>query len=97
MDKRTLTEVLSEKLSLEKEGVARLLDSFRDVVASCGRELDSVSIPAFGTFESKKRLERIAMHPATGKRILIPPKIVLTFKPSAILKQKVNKGIGDER
>lgn len=91
MDKRTLTDILSKRLNIDKEQTGILLDSFRDVLSDCGRKLDTVSLPGFGTFESKKRMERIALHPATGKRLLIPPKIVLSFKASAILKQKVNK------
>ncbi|MDE5673785.1 MAG: HU family DNA-binding protein, partial [Muribaculaceae bacterium] len=51
-------------------------------------DLDSISVPSFGTFEPRKRLERVALHPASGKRLLVPPKIVLTFKPSVLLKQK---------
>lgn len=42
---------------------------------------DSVSISAFGSFEVKKRLERIVVNPATGARMLVPPKLVLNFRP----------------
>lgn len=90
MDRRTLTEILSRKLGMEKEETGALIDSLRNMIAVGARDMDSVSLPGFGTFEPKKRLERITTHPASGKRILIPPKIVMTFKPSAVLKQKVN-------
>ena len=42
----------------------------------------------FGTFEVKKKLERISINPATQQRMLIPPKLVLTYKPSVTLKEK---------
>lgn len=51
--------------------------------------MDIVTLPGFGNFEAKKRLERVMVMPGTGKRMLLPPKMVLTFKPSAILKQKM--------
>ncbi|MDE6022488.1 MAG: HU family DNA-binding protein, partial [Muribaculaceae bacterium] len=50
---------------------------------------DTVTFPGFGSFEPKKRDERIAIHPSNGKRMLIPPKITLAFRPSTLLKQKV--------
>lgn len=56
---------------------------------------DSVVIPAFGSFEPKKRLERIIVNPTTGQRMLVPPKVVLTFKAAAAVKDTVKKG-GDE-
>ena len=53
------------------------------------KEGDMVSMPGFGTFEPKKRMEREAVHPSSGKRILIPPKLTMVFKPSTLLKQKI--------
>lgn len=53
--------------------------------------MDSVSIQGFGTFEPRKKLERITVNPATGKRMLIPPRIVLTFKPGAVLKNRIKE------
>ncbi len=50
---------------------------------------NTVAIQGFGTFEVRKKLERISINPATQQRMLIPPKLVLTYKPSAILKRKV--------
>ncbi len=51
---------------------------------------DVVAISSFGTFEVKKKMERISVNPTTGKRYLIPPKLVLGFKQSNVLKEKFN-------
>ena len=51
---------------------------------------DFIVIPEFGTFEVKKKLERVVVNPVTKQKMLIPPKIVVTFKPSGSLKQKIN-------
>jgi DNA-binding protein HU-beta/integration host factor subunit alpha len=56
---------------------------------------DSVQIPNFGTFEVKKKLERVMVSPTTGQRMLVPPKMVLGFKPTSSWKDKVKNG-GDE-
>jgi DNA-binding protein HU-beta len=51
---------------------------------------DFIVIPEFGTFEVKKKLERVVVNPVTKQKMLIPPKMVVTFKPSGSLKQKIN-------
>ena len=51
---------------------------------------DTISVSSFGTFEVKKKMERISVNPTTGKRYLIPPKLVLGFKQSNVLKDKFN-------
>ena len=60
-------------------------------------ETDIISIPSFGTFEVKKRLERIVVNPATKKRMLVPPKLVLGFKPVQSIKEQLkNASFEDE-
>ena len=54
-------------------------------------EGNSVLIPNFGTFEVKKRLERIIVNPGTQQRMLVPPKLVLNFRPKDSVKDKLNK------
>ena len=49
-------------------------------------------LPNFGSFEVKKRLERIMVNPSTGQRMLVPPKLVLNFKPVASIKEKLKSG-----
>ena len=89
MDNKTLAEILAKRLNRKPEDIEKLLEAFIATVKNRCGELDSVAIPGFGTFEAKKRLERVSINPATGKRMLIPPKVTLSFKPSALLKNKL--------
>ena len=51
----------------------------------------------FGTFEVKKRMERVVVNPGTQQRMLVPPKLVLNFKPIASIKENLkNGGLQDE-
>jgi len=50
---------------------------------------DSITIPDFGTFEVKKKLERVVVHPLTKQKMLVPPKMTVNFKSSPSLKSKV--------
>lgn len=92
MDTKTLIDRVAAQLEIPKEKAAEMLDAMTDIVGERCADLDSVAIPGFGSFEPKKKNERITVHPSTGRRMLIPPKISLSFRPSALLKQKVKKG-----
>ncbi len=89
MDNKTLIENIASECGNTKEDVQNLLNTAFGLIADALVEMDTVVIPTFGQFESKKRKERITNHPASGRRLLVPPKIVVGFKPSAILKGKV--------
>jgi len=56
---------------------------------------ESVVVNGFGTFEVRKRLERVIINPASGQRMLVPPKLVLGFKPSSVIKDQYKKGGGE--
>lgn len=89
MDNKLLLEMLSKRMERSNVDMNKLIDAFITTVKECCGELDSIAIPGFGTFEAKKRLERIVVNPGTGKRMLIPPKITISFKPSSLLKAKI--------
>lgn len=50
---------------------------------------NAVHIHDFGTFEVKKKMERISVIPSSGQRILVPPKLVLSFRPAQMLKEQL--------
>ena len=92
MDTKTLIDRVAASLEIPREKAAEMLDAMTDIGGERCADLDSVALPGFGSFEPKKKNERITVHPSTGRRMLIPPKITLSFRPSALLKQKVKKG-----
>lgn len=89
MDTKTLINILSENLDKDSETLEKLLNSLVEIIIDSVREGNVVAIPGFGQFESKLKAERISTHPSTGKKILVPPKLSMVFKPSTLLKQKV--------
>lgn len=91
MDTKTLIDLLSQNIDISKQEASSLLETFTNIIGEKCSRMDSVSLPGFGAFEPKKRLERVMVMPSTGKRMLLPPKIVLTFKPSAMLKQRLRE------
>jgi integration host factor subunit alpha len=52
---------------------------------------DDVLVSGFGKFCVHERKEKRGRNPATGEDLMLPPKRVVTFKCSGILREKVNK------
>ena len=91
MDNKTFVNNVVREAEIDKETYGVFLESFVGLLEDALSTGDTVSIPSFGNFEPRKRNERIMTNPAQpGKRFLVPPKLVANFKPSAILKSKIN-------
>lgn len=76
---------------------AELLELTSSIIAKILSEGDSLAIQGFGTFEVKKKEERVSVNPSTGSRWMIPPKLVPGFKPGTILKDKIKNYTGHEQ
>ena len=88
MNNKEFISELSRRLSYNNKETTKLVSSVLSVMTQELQEGKSIVIQGFGTFEVKKKLERISVNPATQQRMLIPPKLVLTYKPSNTLKGK---------
>jgi len=87
-NKQFLTE-LSGKCQMSAEQAAGQVQALIGVMEKLWQDGDSVSLSGFGVLEVKKKNERVSVNPTTGVRMLVPPKLVLTYKPSSILKEKL--------
>jgi DNA-binding protein HU-beta len=87
-----LTAALSQKLQLSKTEVGKRMDDTVAVITAELAKNNSVSLGNLGNLDVIKRNERISVHPASGKKMLIPPKLVVKFKTANPLKDKL-KGI----
>lgn len=92
MNNKEYLAKLSAKTGYSLEDTQKLVQS---VIKTMGKKLekgDSIQINSFGIFEVKKRLERVITNPGTGKKMLVPPKLVLNFKPTVTIKEQLKKG-----
>jgi DNA-binding protein HU-beta/integration host factor subunit alpha len=95
-NKEFITE-LAQRSGYNQRDTQKLVRTVIDEMTDHFAETDIISIPSFGTFEVKKRLERIVVNPATKKRMLVPPKLVLGFKPVQSIKEQLkNASFEDE-
>ena len=89
MNNKDFINALSARLGITTKQAQSITNGFVNDFAEKLDDNTTFAVQGFGIFEIKKKMERIAANPATKKRKLIPPKLVLSFKPSAILKEKV--------
>lgn len=89
MNNKDFINQISAQTGLTAKMAQKLTNTLTGQMAERLDDESQLTIQGFGTFEVKKKLERIIVNPATKQRKLIPPKLVLAFKPSALLKDKI--------
>ena len=92
MNNKDFITALAARTGHSVEETQRMVDTLIETMGDRFQEDDSVVVPNFGTFEVKKKLERIMVNPSTGQRMLVPPKLVLNFKPNVGWKELVKNG-----
>jgi DNA-binding protein HU-beta/integration host factor subunit alpha len=92
MNNKDFIAELAQRLGYSADDTQKYVNSVVEAMGDHFQEGDSVLIPSFGTFEVKKKLERVMVNPSTGLRMLVPPKLVLNFKPNISWKERVKNG-----
>lgn len=88
MNNKEFIAELSRKTGYTNKDTTRLVSSVLNFMVQELQKGNTVSLQNFGIFEVKKKMERITFNPTTQQRLLIPPKLVLSYKPSNTLKEK---------
>lgn len=90
MNNKEFINALATRLQENPKTVKQHVEALVDALANMLDEGAILNVQGFGTYEVKKKKERIIVHPTTKQRQLVPPKLVIAFKPSPTLKDKVN-------
>lgn len=89
MNNKEFIAELSRRLGYKVKDASSLMVA---LVAEMTDELEDenvIAIQNIGSFEVRKKQERVVVNPATQQRMLVPPKLVINFKPSASFKEKM--------
>ena len=87
-----LCEAVYQKVGLSRTESAALVELVLKEITDCLERGETVKLSSFGSFVVRKKGQRIGRNPKTGKEVPISPRRVMVFKPSAILKQRINGG-----
>jgi len=91
MNYSELITALALRLQLPKTDVEKRLDETTAIITAELLNNNSISIMNFGTLEVKKRQERLSIHPNTGKKLLVPPKLIIKYRPSVSLNKRIKE------
>ncbi len=81
---------VAERSGKSKMDAEIIVDSVFEVLAEIMAEREQLKVSGFGTFGTRERVAYTGHDPRNGEKILIAASIMPVFKPSQILKDKVN-------
>jgi len=87
-----LSEAVYREVGLSRNESAELVESILRHVSGALVAGETVKISSFGTFSTRDKGQRIGRNPKTGEEVPIEPRRVRVFRPSHILKDRINAG-----
>lgn len=88
-----LSEAIYQEVGLSRNESADLLEMVLSEIVVALTKGDSVKISSFGSFSLRSKGQRVGRNPKTGKEVPILPRRVLVFRPSQLLKSRINDGV----
>jgi integration host factor subunit alpha len=85
-----LSEVVYQKVGLSRTESASLVELILREIADSLARGENVKLSSFGSFVVRQKGRRIGRNPKTGEEVPIEPRRVMVFKPSNILKSRIN-------
>ena len=87
-----LAEAVVRKVGLPRNESQELVELILAEISTSLAHGDQVKLSSFGSFGIRQKGERVGRNPKTGKEVPITPRRVLVFRPSNVMKEKINAG-----
>ncbi len=87
-----LSEAVYREIGLSRNESAEMVETVLTRISNALVEGGNVKISSFGTFAVRDKGARMGRNPKTGEEVPIDPRRVLVFRPSHIMKDRVNSG-----
>lgn len=89
-----LSESVYQEVGLSRNESADLVESILKEVADSLVRGETVKVSSFGSFSVRQKGGRMGRNPKTGEEVPIKPRRVLVFRPSHVLKERINAAQG---
>lgn len=90
MTKSDIVEAIHRRVGFSKKRSSEVVALVLDLIKEALEGGEKVKISGFGNFELRRKDPRKGRNPQTGEEIVITERQVLTFKPSQVLKDRLN-------
>ena len=90
LTKADIGDSVSRELGMSKSTSVELVETILDLIKNTLAKGEDVLISGFGKFCVKDKNQRKGRNPQTGTDMSLPPRRVVTFKCSGILRDKIN-------
>ena len=88
-----LAEAVYRRLGLSRTESAAMVEMVLQEICDAIVAGESVKLSSFGSFLVRDKGLRVGRNPKTGREVPIPPRRVTVFKPSNIMKERINGGL----
>jgi len=88
--KQDLTESICHGLGCPKKEAAVALESLMELLKATLASGEDVLISGFGKFSVNTKNPRRGRNPQSGNQLILDARRVVTFKPSGVLRSKLN-------
>jgi integration host factor subunit alpha len=85
-----LAEAMVQKIGLPRNESQDLVEFILKEISDSLAGGKQVKLSSFGSFGIRSKGERVGRNPKTGEEVPITPRRVLVFKPSNIMKERIN-------
>ncbi len=85
-----LAEALHRRAGFARADAAKYVEMVLEEIFEAVISRDDVKLSAFGAFQIRAKRERQGRNPKTGQEAKITARLVVTFKPSNVLRARVN-------
>ena len=92
-----LAETVVQKVGLPRNESQELVELVIKALSESLATGEAVKLSSFGSFNIRQKGQRIGRNPKTGKEVPITPRRVLVFRPSNIMKDRINTGLARRR
>jgi integration host factor subunit alpha len=89
-----LAEAVVDQIGLPRNESQDLVETILGEISTSLARGEQVKLSSFGSFGIRQKGERVGRNPKTGKEVPITPRRVLVFRPSNIMKDRINSGLG---
>ena len=90
MTKHNIVDAVSDATGLTKVETEAVMNGVMTTIIEALATNNRVELRGFGTFGVKHRMPKKARNPGTGEPIYLPERFVPTFKPSKMMRLRVN-------